>query len=147
MDLSGFCGHLICGVPKFLQFGCTVFCLLLQRLHFPLGFGQFPLECIILALVQLSFLERLIGTFGRLFQGVQLLGCGLCRLGQQTLLLRQQLGVARVQLQQPLHIPERLLGGRQLLIGAGQRLIQFGGIAADLNGDPPDAISCHWAPP
>ena len=59
-----------------------------------------------------------------------------------TLLLRQQLCILRVQLQQLFHLSELLLRAADLLIDAAQRFGQRCGIPADLYGDPLDA-SCH----
>ena len=94
--------------------------LTLQRPHLLLG--------------RLASFELLLHLLFGGLQGLQLFGRVLHSLAQDLLLLRQQLGVAGVQFQQLVDLPQ--LGGKVagFLVDVLQRLAQFCGIAADLDG-------------
>ena len=80
-------------------------------------------------------------------QGLRLLGALVQRLGQQLLLLPQQLRIGGIQLQQLVDLLQGGLCGLGLLVHLGEGLVQLGGIPADLNGEAPDILLCRHGHP
>jgi len=62
-------------------------------------------------------------------------------------LLRDQLRIPRIQLQKLLHIFQLALRIPNFRINPFQGSLQFRGIAANLDSDPPDSVPCHTAHP
>ena len=107
----------------------------------PLGYDRYERAR---TLMQWADLIRLLL---RSLQSLQLLPCFRNRLCQQSVLLRDQLRIPRIQLQKLLHIFQLALRIPNFRINPFQGSLQFCGIAANLDSDPPDSVPCHTAHP
>ena len=58
--------------------------------------------------------------------------------------MRQQFGVARVELEQLVDVLQVALGGAQLRVHLFERTLQLCGIAADLDRDALNPLVCHY---
>ena len=105
-----------------------------------LGFDDLPLEGVVLLPADVPPLKLRLHLLFRVLQGFQLAVGLLHFLAQQLILLPQKLGVAGIQLEQPLDVPQLPLGVPDVLVDAGEGFRQPGGVAAYLNGDALDPI-------
>ena len=113
-----------------------------QVVQIALRLNDLPPEALELGavLVHARVLQLLLGVF----QLLQLVFGVAHSLGQQFLLLLQQLRVAGVELQQPLDVPQLSLRVVDLTVDALQRLVQTRHVAADFDGNAlHPAVVCH----
>ena len=139
--------ELVAHLSDFLKSDRRIFRLPLQILEFLFGFDDLPLEGVILRLGDLPVGEGLIGLLRCRFQRGQFLLGLRDGLAQQPVLLRQQLRVAGVQLEQLIDIPEAALGGGEGLVHIFEGGGQLCGIAADLHHDARDPSCTHRPSP
>ena len=79
-------------------------CLFLQAAEFLLGFNNLTLQGVILVLSEITIFQLLLGLSLCLLQRFQFVGGSADRILQRTLLLRKQLGVGRVKLEEAIYI-------------------------------------------
>ena len=114
--------------------------LVLQTSKGLLGGDNLPLEPVVLVLGNLAPLKLLLHLLFRFPQGIQFFLGGFNGIVEQFILLPQQLSVARVQLQQALHVFELALGGSDFPVNARKSLGKPLGVTANLYGDSLDSI-------
>ena len=139
--------QLFTGRSDLLQRSRRLVRLLFQTPQSLLRLNNLPLQGIILVLGNRSVPQCLIRLLLCSLQSFQLLPGLRNRLCQQPVLLCDQLRIPRIQLQKLLHIFQLALRIPDLRINPFQGSLQFRGIAANLDSDPPDSVPCHTAHP
>ena len=114
--------------------------LVLQTSKGLLGGDNLPLKPVVLVLGNLAPFKLLLYLLFRFPQGIQFFLGGVDGIVEQFILLPQQLGVARIQLQQALHVFELALGGSDFPVNARKSLGKPLSISANLHGDSLNSI-------
>ena len=146
-NLVSNCLQLLTGCPDLLQSSRRLVRLFFQTPQSLFRLNDLPLQGIILILGNRPVPQCLIRLLLCSLQSFQLLPGLRNRLCQQPVLLCDQLRIPRIQLQKLLHIFQLALRIPDLRINPFQGSLQFRGIAANLDSDPPDSVPCHTAHP